>query len=128
MRVRRVESRPCIASTSIGGRRGSYAASEVHADHRGSRRNRMSNAKPPPHQSHDDRTYGRFKDKVAIVTGGGSAPGSGTKGVGVGTAISQLLASEGCLVAVVDRDAQAARATVEAISEAGGNASAFVRD
>ena len=56
------------------------------------------------------------------------AAGSRTGSIGVGTAISQLLGSEGCQVAVVDRDANAARATVDAIVNSGGIAISVVRD
>ena len=53
--------------------------------------------------------------KTVIITGGG---------VGIGRAVSQPFAQEGSLVAVLDRDAAAAQATVDLITEAGGKAKA----
>jgi 3-oxoacyl-[acyl-carrier protein] reductase len=61
----------------------------------------------------------RFVDQVAIVTGGGS---------GLGAAVSARLASEGAAVVVVDRDAESARRTVEAITSFSGSVSACVLD
>jgi 3-oxoacyl-[acyl-carrier protein] reductase len=55
-----------------------------------------------------------MKRRVAIVTGGGR---------GIGRAISEALAADGALVAVnYRRDEDAAKATVEAITAAGGQA------
>lgn len=55
----------------------------------------------------------------AIVTGGGGA---------IGAAICRRLAEDGVVVGVVDINATAARATVEAVSGRGGDAVALVMD
>ena len=62
---------------------------------------------------------GRFTDKVAIVTGGGS---------GIGRATAVLLASEGARVTVADIAEPAAVAVVAEIEAAGGAARAQVVD
>lgn len=63
--------------------------------------------------------------RTALVTGGGGrAGGPGT----VGWAISRLLARHGASVAVLDRDPQAARRTVDQIEGAGGRAAAVIAD
>ncbi|HVJ32115.1 MAG TPA: glucose 1-dehydrogenase [Terriglobia bacterium] len=56
-----------------------------------------------------------LRDKVAIVTGAGS---------GIGQGGARIMAREGALVVVVDRNADAAEATVGAIRMAGGQAEA----
>jgi 2-keto-3-deoxy-L-fuconate dehydrogenase len=61
----------------------------------------------------------KLAGKTAIVTGAGS---------GIGSASAVLFAAEGAKVAVVDRDAFGADATVAAIAAAGGVAKAFVAD
>ena len=57
--------------------------------------------------------------KVAVVTGGAS---------NIGRAISQVLASEGAKVAILDRDEVMARRTAAEISEAGGTAAVYRAD
>lgn len=60
-----------------------------------------------------------LKDRVAIVTGAGS---------GIGRAGAVIMAREGAMVAVFDRDGAAAATTVAAIASAGGRAEAQVVD
>lgn len=60
-----------------------------------------------------------LKNRVAIVTGAGS---------GIGRAGAAIMAREGAIVAVFDRDAAGASATVEMIERAGGKAEAHVVD
>ncbi|MBZ9604753.1 SDR family NAD(P)-dependent oxidoreductase [Phyllobacterium chamaecytisi] len=62
---------------------------------------------------------GRLAGKVAIVSGGAT---------GMGGAASKLFAAEGAKVAIIDRNEQAAAATVTEITAAGGVASYFVAD
>lgn len=75
---------------------------------------------------HDTPGYdaGRFDGRVAIVTGGGSQ----NEGIGNGRAASVLLARRGAKVLVVDRNRQAAQATVAMIEQEGGEALAFAAD
>lgn len=54
--------------------------------------------------------YNEFKDKVAIVTGGGS---------GLGRAISRRLAQEGVKVAIADINLEGAKETVKILEEQG---------
>lgn len=61
----------------------------------------------------------KLDGQVAVVTGGGS---------GIGAATARLLAREGARLAIVDRDAAGADATVTAIREAGGEAVGLVSD
>ncbi len=60
-----------------------------------------------------------FKCKVAVVTGGGA---------GLGNALSQRLSQLGASVIVVDRNAAAARETVELIRSKGGKAEFHILD
>lgn len=62
---------------------------------------------------------GRLAGKVAIISGGAT---------GMGGAASKLFAAEGAKVAIVDRNEQAAAATVAEITAAGGVAAHFVAD
>lgn len=61
----------------------------------------------------------RFQSKTAIVTGAAG---------GIGAAVARRLAEEGAQVAVVDLTAEAGKATVESIADAGGVARAFATD
>ena len=60
-----------------------------------------------------------FAGKVALVTGGGS---------GIGRATSLLLHRGGAAIAIVDRDADAARAVQAEIEKGGGRVETFVVD
>ena len=62
---------------------------------------------------------GRLDGKVAIVSGGAT---------GMGGAASKLFAAEGAKVAIIDRNAGAAAATVSEIRSAGGVAESFFAD
>src|SRR5438128_5457255 len=66
----------------------------------------------------------RLAEKVAIVTGGGSAG----DGISIGRAIAVLFAREGAVVWVVDRDADRAEHTRAAIEAEGGQAFAATGD
>lgn len=68
----------------------------------------------------------RFRDKVAVVAGGGRTDDGVAIGVGAATAI--LLASEGAKVGVLDINSEAADRTVAAIEAAGGTAIALPAD
>jgi 3-oxoacyl-[acyl-carrier protein] reductase len=57
--------------------------------------------------------------RVALVTGGGA---------GIGAAVAVRLAAEGALVAVVDRDGDAARRVADTIAERGGMAISIAAD
>jgi NAD(P)-dependent dehydrogenase (short-subunit alcohol dehydrogenase family) len=61
----------------------------------------------------------RLKDKVALITGAGS---------GIGRESATLFAEEGAAVVAVDIREDAAAATAEAITQAGGRASVFRAD
>ena len=60
-----------------------------------------------------------LKDRIAIVTGAAR---------GIGAATAERMAQEGARLAVVDIDANEAQATVQSITQAGGQAAAFVCD
>lgn len=64
-------------------------------------------------------TLNRYRDRVALVTGGGS---------GLGEAICKRLASEGARVAVLDVQLTSANRVVAEIGAAGGQAQAFLVD
>jgi NAD(P)-dependent dehydrogenase (short-subunit alcohol dehydrogenase family) len=68
---------------------------------------------------------GRLHDKIAIVTGGGGAPGGG---LGIGKAISLALAREGASLLLVDKVEEHAHETLQAIEEDGGKAGVFIGD
>ncbi|WP_257169921.1 SDR family oxidoreductase [Bradyrhizobium sp. SRS-191] len=61
----------------------------------------------------------RLKDKVAVITGGGS---------GIGRASAVMFAREGAYLALVDRDAAGAEETLALVREAGGDGSIHVGD
>lgn len=61
----------------------------------------------------------RLKNKIAIISGGAT---------GMGGAASKLFAAEGARVAIIDRNAEAAEATVAAIRAAGGEAAYWTAD
>ena len=61
----------------------------------------------------------RFKDKVVVVTGGGS---------GIGLAAVRLFAAEGAIVAINDNRAEAAEAAVGEVESGGGRALAVPGD
>ena len=62
---------------------------------------------------------GKLDGKIAIVSGGAT---------GMGGAASRLFAAEGAKVAIIDRNADAAQETADAIREAGGTAAVFAAD
>lgn len=61
----------------------------------------------------------RLKNKTAIISGGAT---------GMGGASSKLFAAEGARVAIIDRNVEAAEATVAAIRAAGGEAAFWTAD
>ena len=66
----------------------------------------------------------RLKDKVAIITGAGSR----ADGVGNGRAAAILFAREGANLLLVDRDEQAAQATLDIIHAEGNDAVVYAAD
>jgi NAD(P)-dependent dehydrogenase (short-subunit alcohol dehydrogenase family) len=70
-------------------------------------------------------TMGRLDSKVAVVVGAGQTPG---QTIGNGRATAVLFGREGAHVVAVDRDLDAAEATVTAIRAEGGTALALAAD
>ncbi|GAA2552437.1 SDR family NAD(P)-dependent oxidoreductase [Pseudonocardia hydrocarbonoxydans] len=71
---------------------------------------------------------GRLDGRTALVLGGGHSPGGPAGVTGIGFACATTFAAHGARVVVVDRDADAAERTVDAVHEAGGRARAVVAD
>lgn len=69
--------------------------------------------------NNETMNYERLKDKVALITGGGS---------GIGRATALRFASEGACVVVSDTDEASVGETANLIAEAGGKAVAVVGD
>ena len=65
-----------------------------------------------------------MEGKVALVTGAGTKP----PGIGIGCAISQVLARQGASVVIVDRDADNAKVTLEMIESDQGVGAVSVAD
>src|SRR5512139_51772 len=94
----------------------------------------LSNLDPARHVF--DETLGRapsrerMRGRSVLVVGAGqqAVPGNDTPPTGNGRAIAMLLAREGAQVACLDRDSEAAQATVELIRREGGRAVAIVAD
>jgi NAD(P)-dependent dehydrogenase (short-subunit alcohol dehydrogenase family) len=83
----------------------------------------------PPESKGEAPGRGRMKNRRVLVAGGGQMEiGETDTPVGNGRAISILCAREGAAVAVADRDAASAAATVEAIAKQGGTAHAITAD
>jgi len=61
----------------------------------------------------------RYRNKIALITGGGS---------GIGNSICHRLADEGARVLNFDRDQESAESTAKAIQDAGGDAYAYTCD
>jgi NAD(P)-dependent dehydrogenase (short-subunit alcohol dehydrogenase family) len=68
---------------------------------------------------------GRLEGRVTVVVGAGQTPG---QTIGNGRATAVLFGREGAQVVAVDRDLEAAEATVSAIRSEGGNALALAAD
>lgn len=67
---------------------------------------------------------GRVSGKVAIVTGAGT----NEAGIGIGHAISRVLAREGASLLLTDKSEERAQRTLEAIEAEGGTGKVFVGD
>jgi NAD(P)-dependent dehydrogenase (short-subunit alcohol dehydrogenase family) len=67
---------------------------------------------------------GRLAEKIAVVTGAGTAG----EGIGIGRAIALRFAAEGAYVVAIDRDLAAAERTVEMLTAAGGTGAALCAD
>ena len=69
----------------------------------------------------------RLEDKVAIIIGGGQAPGE-SAAIGNGRATALLFAREGAKVCSVDRSLESAQETADMIAKEGGTAIAAAAD
>lgn len=69
----------------------------------------------------------RLENKVAIIIGGGQAPGE-SEAIGNGRATAILMAREGAKVCCVDRNLASAEETAEMVTDAGGSAMAAAAD
>jgi NAD(P)-dependent dehydrogenase (short-subunit alcohol dehydrogenase family) len=67
---------------------------------------------------------GRLADKIAVVTGAGTAG----EGIGIGRAITLRFAAEGAYVVAIDLDMAAAERTIAMLTAAGGRGSAICAD
>src|SRR4051812_24075659 len=77
----------------------------------------------PPESRGEAPGRGRMVGRRVVVVGAGQTDyGLDDQPIGNGRAISVLLGREGARVAAVDRDAAAAKETVELIAEAGAEA------
>src|SRR3954449_10956327 len=72
---------------------------------------------------------GRLARRTALVLGGGhGGPAGPAGGVGIGFATATTFARHGARTVVVDRDGDAAKRTVDAIHQLGGEGLALVAD
>src|SRR4051794_13976604 len=83
----------------------------------------------PPESRGEAPGRGRMEGRRVLVVGGGQTDwGVDDAPIGNGRAMSVLLAREGARVAVADREAAAAEATVDVIKAEGGGANTVVAD
>jgi NAD(P)-dependent dehydrogenase (short-subunit alcohol dehydrogenase family) len=83
----------------------------------------------PPESKGEAAGRGRLAGRHILVVGGGQTDiGEADTPIGNGRAMCVLFAREGAEVAVADRDAAAANATVAVIAEEGGQAHAITAD
>jgi NAD(P)-dependent dehydrogenase (short-subunit alcohol dehydrogenase family) len=83
----------------------------------------------PPESKGEARGRGRLVGRRALVVGGGQMDiGEADTPIGNGRAMSVLFAREGASVAVADRDAASAEATVAMIASEGGKGFAITAD